>query len=175
MRLIPLIACRRPAYSVFPEGFEYKGSLYFRFTRCAYPPMTPDKANQAMRDTVSRQFWLRGIHDAIEELHAIGIAHLDIRLPNICYNQARSPVLIDLDRSSQIMLGENWAGFANKYASDMYQKPEGMPCSDYNLFKMDYKQLAIMILLIISNDEQQDYHRAPTNLSGSHQFCRSSI
>ena len=52
-----------------------------------------------MSNDLNRKEWLKGVVEAIQELHALKIAHFDIRLPNICYKEDDMPVLIDLDRS----------------------------------------------------------------------------
>lgn len=47
--------------------------------------------------------------ECIEQLHGLGYAHCDIRLPNICFNEQFNAVLIDLDRAeSMAPFGEDW-------------------------------------------------------------------
>jgi len=55
--------------------------------------------------------------NALDELHGLGFAHLDVRLPNICFRE-HNAVLIDLDDCLDI--GETPGVFSDK--SHMYSK-----------------------------------------------------
>ncbi len=41
---------------------------------------------------------------ALDELHAIGLLHNDVRLPNICFNEQFEPALVDIDRCWNVIL-----------------------------------------------------------------------
>ena len=55
--------------------------------------MTREEANQCLKD------FFCAVAEAIKGLHTSGLAHMDIRLENICFDQDYKPVFIDLDRS----------------------------------------------------------------------------
>ena len=42
---------------------------------------------------------------------------------------------------------------------------------DY-IYKLDYKQLAIMFLDLVNNDNNMEYNNEPTNLQSSHPFLQ---
>ena len=42
------------------------------------------------------------VQSAVEEFHGMGFAHLDLRVPDICFDGQWQAVLIDLDRSGCI-------------------------------------------------------------------------
>ena len=64
----------------------------FKYPKVFYGPLNQVKARQCLRTLVMK------IVDALTELHSIGLAHTDIRLPNICFNRAYDAILIDMDR-----------------------------------------------------------------------------
>ena len=61
-----------------------------------YDPLTTEKAYMCLRDLVEN------MHLALEAYHGAGLAHLDVRLENVCFNENFQPVLIDLDRSCRL-------------------------------------------------------------------------
>ena len=96
--------------------------------------------------------------NAPDELHRLGFAHLDLRLPNICFDRGNA-VLIDLDDCQEIDDVSN----VHDSESHMYSK-------EYNNGEnYDWRQLAI-ILLRIRKCQDFDYHKGdlvfPTNEFG---------
>ena len=93
----------RPTCTLFPiTVLTCKDSpvVFFKYERCHFRPMSRQWAQRIMRSASHwRKNWLSGLVNAIEKLHQFGIAHLDIRLPNICYMSDYTPVLIDCDIS----------------------------------------------------------------------------
>ena len=66
----------------------------FKYARVPHDPMTTEEASHCLED-----FFCKVSH-AICELHEkYQLAHLDIRLDNICFNKDYNPVFIDFDRS----------------------------------------------------------------------------
>ena len=61
-------------------------------------PMTCHEARPCLNQL------LKGVKNALEELHTANVAHLDIRLPNICFDRGK-PILIDLDRCEKASEG----------------------------------------------------------------------
>ena len=94
---------------------------------------------------------VQGVHAAIEELHKHGMAHLDIRLPNLCFRKGDEAkctvVLIDLERAKHNIYTP-WNG---DYKSCMYKK-------GFNLKQIDYLQLYWMAVWILSDPAALDYH-----------------
>lgn len=92
---------------------------------------------------------------AITELHEkFERAHLDIRLQNICFRSDGTAMLIDLDRSCEKteraeFLQSQWG------ESVMYMAPH----SDWTAEKIDWRQLAIMILAILNGTDNIKYQQ----------------
>lgn len=104
---------------------------------------------------------------AVTELHEFGLAHLDIRLDNICYRVDGSVIMIDLHRSMEVTRAANLlCGFG---PSTMY--PFKMNWTAENV---DWRQLAIMILYILGQRilTAQQYHELKVEPS-SHGFIRT--
>ena len=125
-RLSRLKGAARPTFSAFPTRcFVVRDSLFFVFKQCRFDLIKLDIAKTVMSVPHTKRRWIEGILEAIHELLALGIAHLDIRLPNICYDDERNPILIDLDRSVKISY---WSVFniCGHYASVMYEITAGV-------------------------------------------------
>ena len=81
---------------LFPTAHEMvsgiNGHMFFEYPALE-PPLSTDDAASCLPTLV------QGVILAIQSLHAAKYAHLDIRLPNICYKPdgTATPVLIDLD------------------------------------------------------------------------------
>ena len=110
--------------------------------------------------------------------HALKIAHFDIWLPNICFKEDDTPVLIDLDRSvaeNTFSTREDIDVLRTQYNnSEMYYVNAADDPDDY-IYKLDYKQLAIMFLDLVNNDNNDnnmEYNNEPTNLQSSHPFLQ---
>ena len=93
---------------------------------------------------------IEGVILAIESLHAAGYAHLDIRLPNICFRADGTAVLIDLDNYEDSSLRAN---FILRNNSVMYnyhsRKPEPkVPLArfpeQWTVKNIDFRQLGII-------------------------------
>ena len=70
------------------------GVEFFRYPHIKHDPLTRAEAKRCLMALY------RGLYNALEEVHSkLGLAHMDVRLPNICFNNLYEPVLIDLDRS----------------------------------------------------------------------------
>ena len=73
------------------------------------------------------------------------MAHLDVRVPNICYARNGDPVSIDPDR-----LGESNRmayGLQHQYEGKLYESKE-----DWTMGHVDWMQLGYMILDILGQD-----------------------
>ncbi len=65
--------------------------MLYTYKKVHYSPLTFEEARACLQGFVS------SLMKALEELHSFGLAHYDIRLPNICFNESYEAVLIDLD------------------------------------------------------------------------------
>ena len=68
-----------------------RGCTVFRFKKQQEQPLSKALAKLCLRDLV-RQV-------ALQELHELGLAHLDVRLLNICFTHDGEVRLIDFDRA----------------------------------------------------------------------------
>ena len=115
-------------------------TYFFKYDRVHYDPMTVEEAKKCLQN-----FFIE-VRSVIGQLHdKYKLAHMDIRLDNICFNQQFKPILIDLDRSEGIgtIVGQS------DYASCMSRK-------DMSPEKTDWMQLGWMIAWILEPGE--DYH-----------------
>ena len=83
---------------------------------------------------------MKGINRALIELHECGLAHNDVRQPNVCFDDEYEPVLIDLDRCSKSGKISSTYG-----ASCMY------PFADTG-HKFDYMQLGWLVAWVLDKD-----------------------
>ena len=168
-------------YSVLPVEIKLvNGIEFFKFNLCHYYPLPRETIRNLFLDDVRRLNWLYGVVRAILELHNHKIAHWDIRLPNICYNSNFDPVLIDLDRSvsservSMTLEVELQRFGRDSKMYDIVRKP-GVPGTEL-MYDVDFRQLSIMLLYILDNqehlDNEDDYNNTPTNLDMSHDFLK---
>ena len=124
-----------------------------------YPRLDKPSDIKSLKDSYIS--FAASVINALDELHGqLGLAHLDVRLPNICFRKEDSEaVLIDLDDSQPI--GHRPVGVFN-VDSHMYSKQYE------NTENYDWRQLAI-ILLRIWECKDFDYHK------GSLEFPKSEF
>ena len=89
------------------------------------------------------------VHEALKVMHSNGLAHLDVRLPNICYRQSTSsdiiiPVLIDYER----------VDMAVDCSADKYVPSPLYPPNLENQYT-DYVQLFLMAFQVRSSDKEK--------------------
>lgn len=135
-------------HSVLPIDHVIKGQcIFFKFHLCL-PPLSRGQAKVYIAVLVCQ------VVNALNELHQAGLAHLDIRLENICFSpETQEALLIDLDRCS---LKDREAEYANVHGkSTMYSQPSG---SSWKAFNLDWRQLGIMIKYILKDPPIDDYH-----------------
>ena len=95
------------------------------------------------------------MNEALTELHGVGLSHLDIRLPNICFDIEFNAVLIDLDRSEKCNVHP---GISAEINGCMYKKPELLLRKDFTGKRLDYIQLGWMVAWILDSSKTTDYH-----------------
>ena len=109
-------------------------------------PLSRKEANGCLYSLVKE------VIPVIEHHHSENVAHLDVRLDNVCFKVPHTVVLIDFDRH---MEADRPASIFLTYEhSVMYQAHEGWLC-----WNLDWKQLGLMIIWLIRGHDY-DYHRA---------------
>ena len=123
-------------------------NVFFKFNRYVSP-----LGRSRARIIFSRFFVI--LLDAINEIHGAGIAHLDVRLENICFTEVGKVVLIDLDRSLPI----NYPAeeLPSQYGQSLMYDTGN---DDWTCEQQDMRQLAILIGYIAGND---NVHNNPPN------------
>lgn len=96
--------------------------------------------------------FVTSVFNATNQLYIVmGLAHMDIRKPNICFRDGQA-ILIDVDN------------LTGKLPEDigliMYS------CYFNNATKYDWRQCAIMLARILKNNESQ-YHTQPPSFSNA--------
>ena len=99
-----------------------------------------------------------GVFKALRELHdTCGLAHMDVRLENICFDpQTHRPILIDLDRSAT---KDNGCDYYNLPSSTMYQPLD----QSWVLENIDILQTGLMFCHILDESIDRSYDRGTFN------------
>ena len=121
------------------------------YDKVPYGPLEEDQACNYLR-TLSQK-----VCAALEELHGIGYAHGDLRLPNVCFSSVYDAVLIDMDRCTRI--NENKQSELCVQLGDkscMYQMPETID-GVLNGKRLDYIQLGWLLVWMLNCEA--DYHK----------------
>ena len=99
-RLTSLLNLNRAARSVFPESSMAIDKITFFTFPLLNLPLLPEAARQQAK------LFVQSVYEAINELHVtFKLAHLDLRLGNICFGtgtEYRVAKLIDLDRAALV-------------------------------------------------------------------------
>ena len=135
-------SCALPIDSIFITDCFFKFNLYIS-------PLPKSVAKFSFR------WFFVVLLEAINALHDVGIAHLDVRLENICYKEDGMVVLIDLDRSLPTDCPA--ITLSSYYGNSLMYRPGN---DDWTCKQQDMRQLAILIGDIAGND---DYHTIPPN------------
>ena len=152
---------RKPGRSVFPDSLEKRCDVSYFVFPLLNPPLLPEVARQ------NAKVFVGSVHEAITELHdQFNLAHLDVRLGNICISAESACLvakLIDLDRSETADRAFSTSLVASLYTNSiMYQVREG---EDWTLSQLDWRQLGIMVFAFL-NDLPTDHSREPQPNSG---------
>lgn len=148
-------------HSSIPVNFIWKDMIpYFKYPMYS-SHLSRDEARAIVTELVDE------VAAALQELHQVNVAHQDIRLENVCFkHETGSVVLIDLDRSCSV--DESASKRISRYGkTTMYNFPSSssIPWTAENI---DWRQFAIMIHYIVSDESVQDYHKL--QLDGTHRF-----
>ena len=118
-----------------------------------HPPLDIDAARSCLFSFAKSAF------HSIEELHSVGFAHTDIRLPNFCFKQSEmewSAVLIDLDCAVDLSKKIS-ANVSSHMYNVQFDRAE----------QYDWRQYALMLCRIIEGKEG-DYHTREPHFGCSH-------
>lgn len=109
--------------------------------------------------------YITSLVGAIGELHNVNLAHLDIRVDNICFTPEGKAMLIDLDRSMPCNTDA-------LIPQGLYGKSHMYKCSrdTWKAEQLDWKQLGLVILLI--QNPSLDIHRGDLPLPLPHDFVK---
>ena len=101
-------------------------------------------------------WFVEGVVAAVNQLHhAYNIAHLDIRLANLCIDyDTNQVVLIDLDRSRRASLCDSRV-YELYGRHEMYRRES----TKWTLSNLDWKQVGLMIEDIFSSPQHHDFIR----------------
>ena len=117
---------------VLPEHVVIiKPMLVFQFAAQPHQPLSRDEARKCIRDFVIQA------KRALQELHNLGYAHVDVRLPNFCFSYNYEAMLIDFDRIQVI-----------DYSVSLIPQEEDFfipPKTNRTFEGLDFKQLGILI------------------------------
>ena len=139
-----------------PEFFSFPVQL---------PPLTKAEVSMCLIDFMVRTA------SALEILHGFGYAHLDVRIPNICFSKEKNAKgeyevkLIDLDRCVTLPPCDLCG-----YDGEMYRCP-----SHWNMDKVDWKQLGLLAGRIITKNEMSDEAVVHSSFVSSDQCLRELI
>lgn len=149
------------SYTSLPQSEELVGECFFYVFNALQLPISRKDAKIIFFPFVEQ------IVRALTELHQNKIAHLDIRLENICFSDNGEAILIDLDRSDKVTKPAEQITDYGK--SNMYTHEEGWTAKN-----LDWRQLAILLHYILLPDEEVaskrfDYHEVDAS-SSSHEY-----
>ena len=137
--------------------FNVSGTEFFVFEGLL-PPKSRQNAKACLVPL------LDSVKVAIDELHQNDIAHLDIRLPNICFRKDGTAVLIDLERCKNT-ISSVWI---EESSSCMYRE-------EYSQEQIDHLQVYWMAFWILSHPTDLDYHNMDKmdikKLQGENEEC----
>lgn len=140
---------------MYPEDMKVisirdSGLMFFQFPLFTHP-LPPKMAKQH-----PKPFFCR-VYEALKELHEVfHVAHLDVRLENICNNSGTGIRLIDLDRSEMSTRTVNMCQcMLLADTSVMYQVD-----STWTLDRVDWKQMGIMVFAVMNGVKGTTYRTA---------------
>ncbi len=139
---------------------EKKVGKYFEY-KLLKPPIPVEQAKSKVMYITS------GVILALNELHSFGLAHLDIRLENVCFDHDNTVVLIDLDRSLNV----------DDTVTSMLSRPSLMYpfVRGWTYRHWDWRQLGLMVAHIESPGNKDEYHSVIPDFNVSllnHEFLK---
>ena len=139
-------------------GYFALGRTHFQVFPTVLRPLTNEKAKPCLLHLVE------DVKMALEELHSLGYAHLDVRLDNICLKKTQDglmAVLIDFDFTMETEQAMEKRGLVRR--SNMYRIPDFKDESySQNAEKFDWWQLGLLVaycLTVHHCSVRPDYHK----------------
>ena len=161
LRLLELLSMKIPSTQFLLPHTRFPTRQRFFVCRLLKPPLKAQEVKGVL--TV----YLRSVVAALTELHGHNLAHLDVRLENICFDEANRAVFIDLDRSEQ---ADSSVSFKRK--SLMYTYFESWTYKQW-----DWRQLGLLLVRVLQPvSSAEEYHtKEPDfrNPSLEHAFLRT--
>lgn len=125
---------------------------------CLIPNLSYEEIRCCLRDFMSLTA------NAIESIHQYGLAHLDVRVPNVCFKITGTQfiaVLIDIDRCALATSTKK-----PPYTGNLYNLPDG-----WTVDRLDWKQLGLLAMSVMCIDgEDQCVQKLISE--GKHNYCR---
>ena len=151
MYTFAMLKYKRPHLIISPETMYDTGTgiILYQYAKVKFSPLDVRSAYKCLNDLV------RSIKAALDQLHVLGFAHNDIRLPNICFDTEYRAVLIDLDRVTR----------CNKPYGMFYSNDENTSCMYKRVPFMndgrntDYMQLGLMVAWAIDHSGKSEHDR----------------
>ena len=139
-------------------------SLKFPLSFIAFPAMkyklTKEVAKQCLPDLAD------GIRNGLEKLHSLGLAHLDVRLPNVCVGDDFQVRLIDFDRASS---SANVSSYGKHF---MYTYETG----ERIVQNLDWKQFGLLLFTLSYSGEKHQSELVKADIpDDSHDFLMQLI
>ena len=116
----------------------------FKYPAVWYDPLTPREAGWCLGELVPQ------IKEALDDLHDSGLHHCDIRLENICFERDFSLTFVDLDRCTLSSLLDDSQFYTDSCMYDL---------SLLRKRRIDWRQLACLILWVVTGKEEIGYHQ----------------
>ena len=138
------------SFHKLPSSYEHVVKSVGRLTLFGTPiykdPLRKKEASDCLYSLVDK------VGEELCNLHSKGVAHLDVRLDNICFTSSNEVVMIDFDRC--LRSAERAAGVVDKYInSEMYTYTHDL---DWTYEQLDWKQFGLLILWVL---DQYRYHQ----------------
>jgi hypothetical protein len=118
----------------------------YKYKKIKYDSLSRQEARECIVDFV------KGVRKRLKDLHALSLAHNDLRLDNVCFNDDYEVVLIDMDGVKD---AEDAYHF--HFDSCMY-KPLRINNNEWLILNTDYLQLGCIIMWTM-NDYTCSYHQ----------------
>ena len=136
--------------SLLHSSISQQGGRIFYQYEGLKPPLSRQEAKSHLLALVE------GVRVALDELHRQSVAHMDVRLPNICFTHTSPSCvkLIDLDRCEpSFLITDAYHRYAE---SDMYSPRNSTWQND----QLDWKALGMIICFVLDDEvDEKDYHR----------------
>ena len=146
-----LINVKRYCPSIRGDTGYFTGRGWFYYDKVQNEPLLPYEARKCMGDFVTQ------LCDALDILHSLDYAHLDVRLENVCFQDDGTLILIDLDRCTLV------DDFGPQHISE--ESCLYLPFNadiDCQAMSNDWLQVGFLLLWVYTSEIQQklkkDYH-----------------